>query len=208
MRRLTFAAALGTSLLFLPLLEAAAQRNCTRGKPCGNTCIAQDRTCRVGTPSSTPTSPPARRPAPAAPPVAPPVAPAPTVAAPAVSETVDPDEELAVAAFRAFYRAKRDSARSMVSDTARTRAAPPDQAGLSPADARRADDAARAQRTAAANDPARRSGGPWVASVRGDTYYRTGCSGGNQLAVGNRIYFQSEAEAQAAGYRRSRSSGC
>jgi micrococcal nuclease len=29
--------------------ELEAQRNCTRGKPCGNTCIARTSTCRVGT---------------------------------------------------------------------------------------------------------------------------------------------------------------
>lgn len=38
-------------LLALPL-PTAAQRNCTKGKPCGDTCIAVNRTCRVGSGSA------------------------------------------------------------------------------------------------------------------------------------------------------------
>lgn len=50
--------------------------------------------------------------------------------------------------------------------------------------------------------------GPWVASSRGTTYYKTSCSGARKLAAQNRIYFKSEAEAIQAGYHRSRQSGC
>ena len=49
---------------------------------------------------------------------------------------------------------------------------------------------------------------PWVASSRGQTYYKRGCSGANKLAPANRIYFRSEADAQRAGYRRSTARGC
>ena len=49
---------------------------------------------------------------------------------------------------------------------------------------------------------------PWVASSRGSTYYRNGCSGGRRLSPANRIYFATEEEAQRAGYRRSRTDGC
>ena len=42
-------------LLFVSPL--AAQKNCTKGIPCGNTCIAANKTCRVGTRSTT--APPA-----------------------------------------------------------------------------------------------------------------------------------------------------
>jgi hypothetical protein len=56
-------------------------------------------------------------------------------------------------------------------------------------------------------DP-RREIGPWTASTKGHTYYRTGCSTANKLAVKNRIYFKSEEEANKAGYSRSRSRGC
>lgn len=38
--------------------DLEAQKNCTKGKACGNTCIAKNKTCRVGTST-------ARRPAPA-----------------------------------------------------------------------------------------------------------------------------------------------
>jgi len=40
----------GLSLVALPR-TAAAQKQCTKGKPCGNTCIAADKVCRQGTPS-------------------------------------------------------------------------------------------------------------------------------------------------------------
>lgn len=33
-----------------------AQKNCTKGIPCGNTCIARDKVCRVGTPAPAPLS--------------------------------------------------------------------------------------------------------------------------------------------------------
>lgn len=64
--------------------QASAQRNCTRGIPCGNTCIAAGLTCRVGT---TPPPPP---PKPAAAPAAPPVklAAADPVETPAAANTV------------------------------------------------------------------------------------------------------------------------
>jgi len=52
------------------------------------------------------------------------------------------------------------------------------------------------------------SNGAWVASSRGHTYYRAGCAGGNKLAVANRVYFKSEADAKAAGMTRSRQKGC
>lgn len=55
---------------------------------------------------------------------------------------------------------------------------------------------------------ARASSGPWTGSTKGKTYYKTGCSGANRLAAGNRIYFASEDEAKKAGYSRSRSKGC
>lgn len=40
------AAAFALLILAAP---ADAQKNCTKGKPCGNTCIAANKTCRVGT---------------------------------------------------------------------------------------------------------------------------------------------------------------
>jgi hypothetical protein len=31
----------------IPLASADAQKNCRKGKPCGNTCIAVNKTCRI-----------------------------------------------------------------------------------------------------------------------------------------------------------------
>jgi len=48
----------------------------------------------------------------------------------------------------------------------------------------------------------------WVASSRGEVYYRRGCSNANRLVAENRVYFRTEEEAKRAGYRRSGSPGC
>jgi len=110
------------SLSLLVVGNAEAQKNCRKGIPCGNTCIAANKVCHVGTPSTPTTSP-----------------------APASS----------------------------------------DSAAVVPKD-----------------------GKAWVASSRGHTYYRRGCSTANRLSSANLIYFQTEEEAQRAGYNRSRSRGC
>lgn len=62
-RRFAWFAVFAVGLLFVPGLADA--QVCNRGKPCGNTCIARDRTCRVGpgtaragSPSSAPARPP------------------------------------------------------------------------------------------------------------------------------------------------------
>lgn len=59
-----------------------------------------------------------------------------------------------------------------------------------------------------AHQPAPMDSMPWVASSRGHTYYRRGCSTANRLAPQNVIYFRTEQDAQKAGYHRSRSKGC
>jgi hypothetical protein len=52
------------------------------------------------------------------------------------------------------------------------------------------------------------NGMAWVASSRGEVYYRRGCSNANRLVAENRVYFRTEEEAKRAGYRRSGSPGC
>ena len=52
------------------------------------------------------------------------------------------------------------------------------------------------------------SGMAWVASSRGHTYYRRGCSTAKRLAAANLVYFPTEEDAHQAGYRRSTSRGC
>lgn len=53
------------ALMLLIAGPLEAQRNCRTGKPCGNTCIARDKVCRVGTGSTrsepTPAPPPSER---------------------------------------------------------------------------------------------------------------------------------------------------
>ena len=43
------------TLLFVILTPSIldAQRNCVKGKPCGRSCIARDKVCRIGTPTTT-----------------------------------------------------------------------------------------------------------------------------------------------------------
>ena len=71
--------------------------------------------------------------------------------------------------------------------------APPSDAAAAPAESTRAEPGA---------------GMAWVASSRGEVYYRRGCSNANRLAPENRVYFRTEEEAKRAGYRRSGSPGC
>lgn len=52
------------------------------------------------------------------------------------------------------------------------------------------------------------SSGQWVGSSRGHTYYRDGCSGASKLAKSNLLHFKSEADAKAAGFKRSAQKGC
>ena len=120
MRRALFTF-LGLSLLVVS--NAESQKNCRKGIPCGNTCIAANKVCHIGTPSTPPTP----------------------SAAPARSDSM----------------------------------------------------------TVASKDSM-----AWVASSRGQVYYRRGCSNANRLTPDNRVYFRTEEQAQQAGYRRSPSRGC
>ena len=51
--RLSAILTLGMLLTSATALEA--QKRCTKGIPCGNTCIAASKTCRIGTPRQEPT---------------------------------------------------------------------------------------------------------------------------------------------------------
>jgi hypothetical protein len=52
------------ALALLSAVPLQAQPNCKKGKPCGNSCISQDKTCRIG--ASTPAPAPASQAAPLA----------------------------------------------------------------------------------------------------------------------------------------------
>ena len=100
-------------LLVLPAV-AAAQTQCVKGKPCGRTCIADNKTCHVERPAYVP--------------------------------------------------------------AAAAESAPPDTARAEPGE-----------------------GMPWVASSRGEVYYRRGCGNANRLVPENRVYFRTEEDAKRAG---------
>lgn len=51
-------------------------------------------------------------------------------------------------------------------------------------------------------------GGPFLGSVDGNIYYVTGCATATKLSFDEIVYFKSEQEAIAKGYRRSRAKGC
>lgn len=67
-------------------------------------------------------------------------------------------------------------------------------------------DTTRASAESAPAEPG--AGMAWVASARGEVYYRRGCSNASRLVLENRVYFRTEEEAKRAGYRRSGSPGC
>lgn len=50
--------------------------------------------------------------------------------------------------------------------------------------------------------------GPFLGSVDGNIYYLSSCATVTKLSLDERIYFKSEEEAVAKGYRRSRAKGC
>jgi hypothetical protein len=62
--------ALSLALSLLALSSAAAQKHCTKGIPCGNSCISASNVCHIGTSPPAASAPPstdasrARRPAP------------------------------------------------------------------------------------------------------------------------------------------------
>jgi len=49
-------AILCAALLVFGAADATAQKRCSKGIPCGNTCIAANKTCRVGSPASRPST--------------------------------------------------------------------------------------------------------------------------------------------------------
>lgn len=51
-------------------------------------------------------------------------------------------------------------------------------------------------------------GARFVASSRGQVYYLASCRAARNLSAANRIYFKTDQEAAAAGYRPSASAGC
>lgn len=202
--------AFGTALALLPLGEIEAQRRCTKGIPCGKTCIAANRTCRTGSPPSRP----APSPLPRAAATAPPRSASPETSASKVDSARAPIDnangngltvpgipgyfaldsteliEVQAARLRALERARRNELATTLPLPFRA-----------PTSAERTADTSVGPGTSSTS-------GPWVASTRGTVYYKTGCRGANTLVVRNRIYFQSEQEAQVAGYRRSKASGC
>jgi hypothetical protein len=110
------------SMVAVPFV-AAAQKQCVKGKPCGQTCIAAAKTCHVERPAYAP--------------------PSDTDSAPPGTAFAEPGGDMS-----------------------------------------------------------------WVASSRGEVYYRRGCATANRLAPENRVFFRTEEEAKRAGYRRSGSPGC
>jgi hypothetical protein len=117
---------------FAPLQPAWSGPNCKKGIPCGNSCIAANKTCRIGASGPSPSSSVASTSAAAAAPVTAPAAPKPAA---------EPSPE-------------------------------------------------------------------WVGSIADSVYFLASCAVAKDLARGNRRHFESEQEAQAAGFRRSSVAGC
>lgn len=80
---------LATALLLA--VPTDAQKNCTKGKPCGNSCISRDKVCRIGSGTATSGSSQRERPATSS-----------TRAVAASKTRVPPSTEQAVAHVRAF----------------------------------------------------------------------------------------------------------
>lgn len=208
--------AIGLCALVIPVVQGQAQRNCRTGIPCGNTCISSSRTCRVGSPPSSPSpSPtPSSRPAPAAPPPA--QGKAPLVLAPSIQPpvTTAASSALTVAGVPGYIALDTiellevQGARLRALERLRASGQLPGASVVNPVSSGSESGARATSPSTGLLATPNTTSGPWVGSSRGSTYYRNGCSSGNALAAQNRIYFQSEQEAQAAGYRRSSARRC
>ena len=192
------------SLLVLLLLAAPgdlnAQWRCVKGIPCGNTCIAANKTCRVGSGSATS----ARRSAPS------------TARAAAV-----PGDAPFVASSRGrvFYSTscsawRRLSPANLVWFQSAEEA---DAAGYTPSTSAGCGPSAVPAKGAAAGGalgiaPSSSIGIPpgarYVASRRGRTFYAVRCSAWRNLVTADRVWFTTTAEALSAGLRPSNTAAC
>jgi hypothetical protein len=120
------------ALTFAPL--AAAQKNCKKGIPCGNSCISATKVCRIGSAPSTPEPMPATS-------------------------------------------AEASTARSFAAQIS-------------------------------AGDSAPATEFPWIGSFADGVYFQATCPAALDLAPTNRRYFRTHQDAEGAGYRRSRTTGC
>ena len=201
--------ALGLAFL-IPITSTQAQRSCRTGIPCGNTCIAANRTCRVGTSPSAPG--PTVRPSPTS--SAPPPATDRQVELSGTSSPESPSGTTGLTVPGVPGYIALDSTELVEVQAARLRALTRLQSrsvrqaggalGISSSSTQAVGDTIGGAVTASSATSTR----TWVASNRGKVYYRAGCRAASSLNSGNLVFFDSEEAAQAAGYRRSTSAGC
>jgi hypothetical protein len=158
---------LALALLLVVPTAAHAQR-CKKGIPCGRSCIAANKTCRIGSPDPSP--PPVRMPASAPARYEPPTtSPAPTARQP----TAIPSPLMSPAS-----------------------PVPPDISHV------------QRLTTLSAQDSGLLRLAGYIGSKADSVYFGKWCTAANDLGASNRRYFRNEAEALAAGFRRSRAPGC
>ena len=162
---------------------AEAQRNCTKGKPCGNSCISRDKVCRLNGGQAIPLSRPA---------------PAPGPSMPWVGYT-----ETQMYYWSECPAAKKIPPKRRLSFSSESEAQ---------AIGYRASPALGCRGPNAISDSAwaELARGPWTAWLKEQFYYRVDstCAPLKSISEAERVYFDSEAGAQAAGYIRSSMVGC
>jgi hypothetical protein len=198
---------------------AGAQPNCRKGIPCGNSCIAANKVCRIGSGSARgDASAPNVSPAGAAQPLG-------FASVSALADRSNPRLPWVVRASggpyyrngcagaarvppaeRLYFRTEDEVRRiGFVAATDRENAC--DAKALAWHQA--LVDSTRAPPVLSPTAPAEvPPDSAWVGSVADSVYFRISCPAAQDLAPSNRKYFRSEAAAIAEGYRRSRTLGC
>jgi hypothetical protein len=206
---------LAFAFVFAP--QAGAQPNCRKGIPCGNSCIAANKVCRIG-PGSARDAAPNVSPDGAAQPLG-------FASVSALADRSNPRLPWVVRASGGPYYRNGCAGAARVPPAQRLYfrtedevrrigfAAATDRENACDAKARAwhqaSVDSARASQVLSPRVPTEvPPDSAWVGSVADGVYFRRSCATAQDLAPSNRKYFRSEAAAVAEGYRRSRTSGC
>jgi len=190
---------------------ADAQRRCTKGIPCGNSCIAANKTCRIGPPTDRPPATKEKEASPST--LAAPVTPPPPVNSdsrlPWVGDTH----------FNVYYAngcTGGERVASWYKTYSKTEGELRKRGFRRATQAEEACDSAGIRLHAVKLASALEEGAGYsvridtnfVGSVADKIFFRRTCTAAQDVATSNRVMFVSERDATAAGYRRSRVQGC
>lgn len=191
-------------LAVLAVSTLQAQKNCTKGIPCGNTCIAANKVCRIGSSSSPPAAPAAARPTPL---LSAPASPGGAPGAPWVAfrdgtlyyknvAACEPTQ-VPARADRVYFQSAEDAERfGLIPSTERACQGAAARAGgvvsrstLGPA-------------TPTSSSSVSLDTVEWIGSRRSLFYFKARCIPASTIPTDERVYFRTETRARESGYQR------